>query len=700
MVYSMRNPPMHFEEFVRSHYFVRALDIVKACNPYKFGAPVASIVKGGVQDIIHLRIVTQDFYLRGRVQEDQPKNMYSASDGQDEVAVAYSVKLSNNAFVTSLNLREQQFITTTCLHSVLHLPPSLGILSQGGEKTCVRSSFCKTTGNLEILWKVLHENKHPVKSSKDDSPTLPRMVASTSSDESGVAHFIHLSNNAFVSNLNFSEQYLIFSTCLHSDLHLPPSSGILSQGGGKTWVRSSFCKTSGNLEILWKVLHENKHPVKSSKDDSPTLPRMIASTSSGRSEVTLDKLVLGKKKQDVAGRLLRMWEAKNILNGSLISLDFLLLDSKDALIQGSIYHRRIHRFKDLLKEGSIYLLSTNLHLIDVVGQVLKIQGSHLEDSTSTQKIVLLLLLDDNSTVRVTLWDNQASDFRQQYQHTGNDCFVVVFTCLNPKMFAGKLHLNSSGSTKIFIDKNLEAVQAFINRCSSKIVEEDTNKLHVEMWTIEKILQYVSSGADEEKEVVCRAKVIDISNHNGWKYLACGSCSHKLGRSDTSLICNNCSQKTIIGVARFRIELEVESGDRTTTFVLFNQDAKKITNTTAEELTVLEEKEEEISQGNQKVPKCLLDIVGKTMDFQVKIAEYNFTASFQTFTVTRITKANSIIQAKDDAITTKDKTFKQTEAEMYGNIKKEDGEVRPTFQILGSNCQRRKRNRRCREASFG
>ncbi|KAJ0230078.1 ubiquitin-conjugating enzyme E2 26 [Hirschfeldia incana] len=51
MVYSMRKPPKHFEEFVRSHYFVRALDIVKACNAYKDGAPVGSIVKGGVQDI-------------------------------------------------------------------------------------------------------------------------------------------------------------------------------------------------------------------------------------------------------------------------------------------------------------------------------------------------------------------------------------------------------------------------------------------------------------------------------------------------------------------------------------------------------------------------------------------------------------------------------------------------------------------------
>ncbi|KAJ0250439.1 ubiquitin-conjugating enzyme E2 26 [Hirschfeldia incana] len=80
MVYSMRKPPkvkvssllninfispfgmfcetvdvimnlQHFEEFVRSHYFERAHDIVKGSNAYIEGAPVGSIVKGGVQDI-------------------------------------------------------------------------------------------------------------------------------------------------------------------------------------------------------------------------------------------------------------------------------------------------------------------------------------------------------------------------------------------------------------------------------------------------------------------------------------------------------------------------------------------------------------------------------------------------------------------------------------------------------------------------
>ncbi|KAL0646319.1 hypothetical protein Bca4012_044610 [Brassica carinata] len=359
---------------------------------------------------------------------------------------------------------------------------------------------------------------------------------------------------------------------------------------------------------------------------------------------TLDKLVLGKKKQHVAVRLLRMWEAINFNNRSLMSLDFLLLDNKDALIQGSIHHRRLDGFKDRLKEGIIYLISDF--------EVVPIYPNYK-------------VADHPFSIRFT--DNtDIVEIDEKICSIKHEKFRLY----------RKLHLNSSGSTKIFIDNNLEVVQAFMKRMGiettdgpSKIIEEDKNKLHVEMWTIEEILQYVSSGADQEKEVICRAKVIDISSRNGWKYLGCGSCSHKLGRSETSLICNNCPQKTIIGVARFRIELVVESGDRTTTFVLFDRDAKKVTHTTAEEITALEEKEEGNTQDNQKVPKCLLDIIGKTMDFQVKIAKYNFETSFQAFTVTRITKENSIVQP-----------------EMDGNIKKEDGKACPTLQTSSLGCE--------------
>ncbi|KAL0654747.1 hypothetical protein Bca4012_097438 [Brassica carinata] len=375
---------------------------------------------------------------------------------------------------------------------------------------------------------------------------------------------------------------------------------------------------------------------------------------------TLDKLVLEKKKQHVAVRLLRMWEAINFNNRSLMSLDFLLLDNKDALIQGSIHHRRLDGFKDRLKKGIIYLISDF--------EVVPIYPNY-----KVADHPFSIRFTDNTDI-VEIDEKICSIKHEKFRlYSYSEFETLAGTNLH---LIGKLHLNSSGSTKIFIDNNLEVVQAFMKRMGiettdgpSKIVEEDKNKLHVEMWTIEEILQYVSSGADQEKEVICRAKVIDISSRNGWKYLGCGSCSHKLGRSETSLICNNCPQKTIIGVARFRIELVVESGDRTTTFVLFDRDAKKVTHTTAEEITALEEKEEGNTQDNQKVPKCLLDIIGKTMDFQVKIAKYNFETSFQAFTVTRITKENSIVQP-----------------EMDGNIKKEDGKACPTLQTSSLGCE--------------
>lgn len=67
-------------------------------------------------------------------------------------------------------------------------------------------------------------------------------------------------------------------------------------------------------------------------------------------------------------------------------------------------------------------------------QILQVQGSNLEVTSSTQKIILLILLQESvfnyiylyfklkifnillilQTIRVTHWDEQAADFRQQF----------------------------------------------------------------------------------------------------------------------------------------------------------------------------------------------------------------------------------------------------------------------------------------------
>ncbi|KAF5728312.1 Ubiquitin-conjugating enzyme 25 putative isoform 1 [Tripterygium wilfordii] len=51
MIYTMRRPPKHFEDFVRGHFYKCAHDILVACKAYMDGAQVGCLVKGGVQDV-------------------------------------------------------------------------------------------------------------------------------------------------------------------------------------------------------------------------------------------------------------------------------------------------------------------------------------------------------------------------------------------------------------------------------------------------------------------------------------------------------------------------------------------------------------------------------------------------------------------------------------------------------------------------
>ncbi|KAL6999509.1 ubiquitin-conjugating enzyme [Sarracenia purpurea var. burkii] len=51
MVYTMRKPPKHFEDFVIGHFCKRAQDILVACKAYMDGAQVGCLAKGGVQDV-------------------------------------------------------------------------------------------------------------------------------------------------------------------------------------------------------------------------------------------------------------------------------------------------------------------------------------------------------------------------------------------------------------------------------------------------------------------------------------------------------------------------------------------------------------------------------------------------------------------------------------------------------------------------
>ncbi|CAA2987576.1 ubiquitin-conjugating enzyme E2 38 [Olea europaea subsp. europaea] len=59
MVYTLRRPPKHFEDFVIGHFRSRAHDILSACRAYMEGAVVGSVVKGKIQDCSKKRTSSQ-----------------------------------------------------------------------------------------------------------------------------------------------------------------------------------------------------------------------------------------------------------------------------------------------------------------------------------------------------------------------------------------------------------------------------------------------------------------------------------------------------------------------------------------------------------------------------------------------------------------------------------------------------------------
>ncbi|VVB16788.1 unnamed protein product [Arabis nemorensis] len=87
--------------------------------------------------------------------------------------------------------------------------------------------------------------------------------------------------------------------------------------------------------------------------------------------VTFDNLRLGRSPQQIVGRLLRFWDARNIKkNGEFMGIVLLFLDEKCSVIHGFIPAARANEYRDVLREGLIFQLSvfevgrcTNLYRI-------------------------------------------------------------------------------------------------------------------------------------------------------------------------------------------------------------------------------------------------------------------------------------------------------------------------------------------------
>ncbi|KAJ4883560.1 hypothetical protein Rs2_33653 [Raphanus sativus] len=425
---------------------------------------------------------------------------------------------------------------------------------------------------------------------------------------------------------------------------------------------------------------------------------------------TFNSLRLGRSAQAVVGRIIRFWDAKNInKNGELLGITILLLDEMDTVIHCFIPANRVSYYRSSLVSGSIVrlerfevgrvsekykvtehqflirflpstrivdvqvdapviktnsfmvrrigqfqvLANTNLELPDVVGEIRSVQGSDLNNTADTTRIVVRLLIEPNVTVYVSLWDEAASTFRGFLKDGDRSQSVMLVTSVNPKLFGGNLYLNSTQGTMFFFDTRIPEIADFIGGLGVTATQAYTcvdtleGIKRKELVTIGDLNTYISNSNEQTQEAdfLCKAQIVCVNQENGWSFVSCTGCNKKLERNGTSLDCTRCLTSDVTGVVRFRVELAVDDGKDSATFVAFDKEMSKLTkqNAAALALDVVHD------GGEEQLPACLEELEGKKFLFHIRVTPFNFTPNHRTFTVSTMTEDDTLVNHGKDQL---------------------------------------------------
>ncbi|KAH0928240.1 hypothetical protein HID58_013967, partial [Brassica napus] len=130
-----------------------------------------------------------------------------------------------------------------------------------------------------------------------------------------------------------------------------------------------------------------------------------------------------------------------------------LIQENISLIPSYIF--RPQRYSQLIRLAS----ATNF-LPDVVGRICLIQGSDLYNHYTDSKIIIGLRLDSSKLVRLTLWDKEASNFRELNHISTRKNQIVIITSIIPRLHEGKLSLTTTPGSHFYFDNDIDIIQCF------------------------------------------------------------------------------------------------------------------------------------------------------------------------------------------------------------------------------------------------
>ncbi|CAN6858873.1 unnamed protein product [Brassica oleracea] len=406
--------------------------------------------------------------------------------------------------------------------------------------------------------------------------------------------------------------------------------------------------------------------------------------------VFFKNVTFGPQEDELRFRLIHFWEARDALSKILIGLEMLLIDKEGTVIQGFIPPSRIDTYLRHMIPGSTYRLNNffgsktkNVYrvadpyvtiafswnsvisvlkdssirfpedrfrfhgyeqfeaacdlrgdLYDYIGHIRLVNEQTLNESlvldeveiASMRRILVHVQTHDGHVMKLYIWDKAATDFCEKFKSLGKPPSVILVTTVNPKRFGGALSLSSLSSSRVFFDMDVQPTREYLawldsnsevaNRVNAEIVTK------AETATIGELLSYMKQEEAKVAWFECTATIDDVVRDSAWYYIACGGCKTKATKGPTTLMCKKCGKTEITGAADF---------------VVLGDTGHELTGKKTSELVEsYYEANEGAGDGHVvPVPQALIDTIGQTHTFVIKISNHNLEGKTQDLTVTKV-----------------------------------------------------------------
>ncbi|KAL0722302.1 hypothetical protein Bca4012_036901 [Brassica carinata] len=304
-------------------------------------------------------------------------------------------------------------------------------------------------------------------------------------------------------------------------------------------------------------------------------------------------------------------------------------------------------------------------LYDFVGHMRLVNGQTISshavldevDIAEKRHLSVHVQIHDGPVMKLYLWDNAAFEFCLKFKSYDSAPSVFLVTTLNPKHVGGTFCLTSMSSSRVFMDTDVQPTRDYLEWLSSntdvanRIAADVVTK--PEAVTLEELFSYIKQAGSKVAWFECTATIDDVIRDSAWYYISCGDCNTKAVKGPSSLICHNkkCVNNEVMGVAQYLTRISVYDKSEQTVFVILGDAGKQLTGKDASELVANYFKSNEGVRADQlvPVPQALLDAIGQTRKFIVKVSDHNLQGKFRTITVTKILPSEALLPGKPDGI---------------------------------------------------